>query len=389
MGLKTKPEKTIFVAIACVGNDTELVRTVSSCINNASIGSRVHVGINLVYGINIDRDNMYIYHLEESLSQFENVRYCVNYISDPPSIGKDRNNASRLYRDEDYFLQVDAHCFFTPNWDTELIDALGSAIKLVKNKKTILTATLPKYELNENSIIDNVQPERISFGYGYWTGEFKGLTEKEKTIMPNWNHTSPEMHSFRLARMVQKTGFAPAVKITGAFMFGNKHFAEKASLPENVIFWEEEIVQSIELISLGFTLVYPYILANIYHYYQIDQTNTGRGFRSGLANMIISSAFHAGHTLLGTEDEETLRNPEKWPKLDFNQIEEAAVAWRAAITLSFESYLNNPDNQEKIAAFSRYSGVSLKTAKSLFDFPERYANIGSLAAQDSKSANSK
>jgi hypothetical protein len=379
MEIKTELEKTIFVAIACVGNDTELVRTVSSCINNASNGSRVHVGINLVYGIKMDEDDMYIYHLEEALSQFENARYCVNYISDPPSIGKDRNNASRLYRGEDYFLQVDAHCFFMPNWDTELIDALGSAIKLVNNKKTVLTATLPKYELNENSITDNVEPERICFGYSYWTGEFKELSQEEKEIVPSWAHTSPEMHSFRLARMVQKTGFSPAVKVTGAFMFGNKHFAEKASLPEHIVFWEEEIVQSIELVSLGFTLVYPYILANIYHYYQIDETNTGRGFRSGLGNLIMSSAFHAGYTLSGEEDEETLRNPEKWPELDSDQIENAAVAWRAAITSSFESYLNNPENQAKISAFSKYSGVSFKTGKTAFDFPEIYANIGALA----------
>jgi hypothetical protein len=376
MEIKTELEKTIFVAIACVGNDTELVRTVSSCINNASIGSRIHVGINLVYGIKMDEDDMYIYHLEEELSQFENVRYCVNYISDPPSIGKDRNNASRLYQNEDYFLQVDAHCFFMPNWDTELIEALDSAIKLVNNKKTVLTATLPKYELNENSITDNVEPERICFGYGYWTGGYRDLNPKEKKIVPGWAHTSPEMHSFRLARMVQKTGFAPAAKTTGAFMFGNKHFAEEASLPENVIFWEEEIVQSIELISLGFTLVYPYIFANIYHYYQIDQTNTGRGFRSGLGNMIISSAIHGGHSLSGAENEETLRNPEKWPELDSDQIEKAAVAWRAAITASFESYLNDPENQAKISAFSKYSGVSFKTANPAFDFPERYANLG-------------
>lgn len=92
----------------------------------------------------------------------------------------------------------------------------------------------------------------------------------------------------------------------------------------------------------------------------------------------MSSAFHAGHTLSGAEDEETLRNPEKWPELDSDQIEKAAVAWRAAIADSFESYLNNPENQAKISAFSKYSGISFKTSKAAFDFPEQYANIGIL-----------
>ncbi len=378
MEIRQESDKTIFVSIACVGNDSELIRTISSCINNASISSRIHVGINLVYGMKIDKDNMYIYRLEEAISSFENVRYSVNIISYPPSIGRDRNDASKLYRDEDYFLQVDAHCFFTKNWDIELIDSLNSAINMVKNQKTILTATLPKYELNENSITDTPEPERVAFGYGYWTQEFLQVGPSKKRVIPAWAHTGPEMFSFRLTRMVQKTGFAPATKITGAFMFGNKHLAKNISLPDGVVFWEEEIVQSIQLMSLGFTFVYPYILANIYHYYQIDQTNTGRGVRAALGDIMISSAHHHGHSLPENPSNEMLRNPEKWPELSGEDTEKFLIAWRESVASSFESYIASPENQEKVSAFSRYSGVSFKTAKSSFDFPERYANIGAL-----------
>lgn len=382
MEIRTERDKTIFVSIACVGNDSELIRTVSSCINNANISSRIHVGINLVYGVKIDENDMYIYRLEEAISSFKNVRYSVNFISYPPSIGQDRNNASALYKNEDYFLQVDAHCFFTKNWDTQLIDSLHSAISMVNNQKTILTATLPKYELNENSITDTPEPERVAFGYGYWTQEFLQVGPSKKRVIPAWSHTGPEMLSFRLTRMVQKTGFAPALKITGSFMFGNKHLAKNISLPEGVIFWEEEIVQSIELMARGFTFVYPYILANIYHYYQIDETNTGRGRRASLGDIMLSSAQHNGHSLPQNASEEMIRNPEKWPDLSPEDTEKFLVAWRKGVADSFESYINNPKNQEKVYAFSRYSGVSFKTAKSAFDFPERYANIGAFPIEE-------
>ena len=42
-------------------------------------------------------------------------------------------------------------------------------------------------------------------------------------------------------------------------------------------------------------------------------------------------------------------------------------------------------NERKVLSlFSKYSGVSFKTGKTAFDFPERYANIGALPLEGGK-----
>jgi hypothetical protein len=369
-------KKTIFVAIACIGNDTELMRTVESCINNASFPERIHVGVNLVYGKTISKNYNYVYQLEEFISSFPNAKYVVTDIQRPLSIARDRNNAAFLYSNEDYVLQVDSHCFFTRGWDESLIAALENAINLVNNQKTLITATLPKYNLDENAPKDIVIPENVAFGYGYWIDGFRSIEGDEKDRIPTWEHSFPEWYSWRLARMVQKSGFAPAVKVTGAFMFGNKHFAENMKIPEHIIFWEEEIIHSIELVNSGFTLVYPYIIASIYHYYQLDETNTGRGQRAGLGDMIISSAEEHLMIPLPEPGEETL--------LTSDEIEEYAIEWRRMVNESFSSYLDNPANAEKIKQYEKYSGINFKTGLAKFEFPKYYANIGKYPAEEEK-----
>jgi hypothetical protein len=368
MVVSDRKSKTIFVAVACIGDDTELERTVESCIKNASFPDRVNVGVNLVYGKTIAKDYNYIYRIEQFLSAFHNVRYAVNHIQRPLSIARDRNNAASLYENEDYVLQIDSHCFFTRGWDEQLIESLEQAIEMVNNQKTVLTATLPKYNLDENGVIDTVIPENVPFGYGFWQDSFLRIETPDKNRIPAWAHTTPDWYSWRLAKRVQESGFAPAIKVTGSFIFGNKNFASNMKLPEHIIFWEEEIIHSIELIGDGFTLVYPYILANIYHYYQIDQTNTGRGKRSGIGDMIIASAEeHLGAPA---------REPDVETLLTSDEIEEYAVEWRKMVNESFSSYLDNPLNQDKIRRFEKYSGISFKTALAASEFPMYYSNIG-------------
>lgn len=354
--------KTIFVAISCIGNDTELIRTVKSCIENASFPERIHVGVNLVYGRSVSENPQYIYAIEEKLSNFSRVRYVVNRTKRPLSIARDRNNASDLYSQQDYILQVDSHCYFTGGWDEELISAHQSAIAISGNEKTLITATLPMYTLNENAIEDIAVPENVSFGYGFWENFFIEVENNQKNRIPSWRHTGPEMLSWQLEKMVQSTGFAPAPKITGSFIFGNRYFADAIKMPEHIIFWEEEIIHSIELLSSGFTLVYPYMLANIYHYYQLDETNTGRGARAGLSEIIISSVED------GVEDVEF--------SLNSDEIEEYAIEWRRMVNESFSSYLDNPANAEKIKQYEKYSGINFKTGIAKFEFPKYYANIG-------------
>ena len=363
-------EKTVFVSIACIGNDTELIRTVRSCVENAENPKRIYVGINLVYGQHISDNESYIYSLEQELSNIKNARYVVTIIKNPLSIARDRNVASKLYRGEDYILQIDAHCYFTSGWDAELIKSLEEAQKITNNKKTLLTATLPKYNLNENAIVDIPVPEMVAFGYGFWENEFLDIfgDQPEKNIIPSWRHTFPEMLSWRLEKLVQSSGFAPALKTTGAFVFGNKHYADHMLIAEHVVFWEEEIIHSIELLWAGFSFVYPYIRANVYHYYQIEQTNTGRGHRSGIGQSILASVLESTDL--------------KADQITWEQLEVYNVAWREQMYQSFKAYMENEENQEKVKKFEKYSGMNFKTGLAAFEFPLYYANRNAIPIEE-------
>lgn len=371
-------DKTIFVSLACIGYDTELERTIKSCFDNAVNPERVQIGLNLVYSPVISPEKPdYILDYKKMLKDFPNVRYVINLVQPPASVTRDRNGAADLYLDEDYILQTDSHCYFMPNWDAELIECFEEAKVLVDNERTILTATLPKYNLEENALTDVVIPEKTPFGFGFWENDFVEIGLYPSRRVPAWAHSFPEFISSKLHKRLEEKKFAPIPKITGAFMFGNKNLAKHIKAPDWIIFWEEEVVLSIELIDAGFTLVYPYIFAPIYHYYQIDETNTGKGSRAGIGDIIIATAFDNESIAISEENREKLTEAAQWlTDFDNEEIERLAHEWRSEINKSFDRYINDPKNKKKIRFFEKYSGISFKTAKSKTEFPPYYCNVG-------------
>lgn len=133
-------------------------------------------------------------------------------------------------------------------------------------------------------------------------------------------------------------------------MFGGKEFANRRPLPEGIIFWEEEIVQSIELIDEGFSLASPHIKAALHHFYKYDETNTGRGKRT---------AADKEYALRGVDGTER----------------------RAQMVVFWRSYIDDPDNQKKIKVFEKYAGINLRSGLVKFRHPLYYANIGTLTSK--------
>lgn len=369
--------RSIFVSLACIGRDTELKRTIDSCFANAANPERVHIGVNLVYSPIICDDPEYIFGFIEMLESYKNVTFVVNAVRYPPSVTRDRNAAADLYANQDYILQTDSHCYFMPAWDVELIESFEAAKIHVNNERTVLTATLPKYNLEEVGPHDLVVPERTPFGFGFWENDFVEIGKYENRRVPAWAHSFPEFISEKLHNILIKNKFAPAPKITGAFMFGNKHLARHIKAPDWIIFWEEEIVLSIELIDNGFTLVFPYIFAPIYHYYEIDGTNTGRGERSSIGDIIVASSVDNASIPVTKENRAKLAAAAQWlADVDDEHIEDLANKWRALVNGSLDKYITDPHNHAKVKAFEKYSGINFKNAVSKTEFPPYYCNIG-------------
>ena len=234
------------------------------------------------------------------------------------SVGFGRDEAFSMYDGEDYVLQVDSHTLFEKHWDTTLVNIYNKALKETENEKTILTCYLPSYEQLEN--YDRVSRLRDKFA-SYPIFMFKTWNH---TSIPSWSDKDLRTHSRRDDRL-----FVPCVKFNAQFAFGNRHFVEHTGLPVKTIFWEEEIIQTMNLLSEGFSLVFPNMVFPLSHLFQNNVDNNNQeepSFRVSVANP----------NALSTEQ------------------------YYAEIEENWINYLKDPANKDKIKRFSEYTRVNLK-----------------------------
>jgi hypothetical protein len=326
--------ETIYVSVCCLGMDTELETTIDSCFESAHKPEYIHMGIAI-----IGNKNFY----EKINKKYgDNKNLTIKFFElneNTIGVGNGRHLAKSLYNNEDYFFQIDSHTCFDTFWDKDLIYNFKKSQELVNNKKVILSGYLPNYtKENKNGKVE------ISYATELWytkwiPNKFRILN---KTI-PSWESVIPKKVSKKLYKKIKKTGFAPASKITAMFIFGDKQFANNLCLDKSLLFWEEEIIQSIEFIANGFTLVFPGTICPGNHFY-FEQKTEDFGHRETIASLF---------------------NGEELDKF-FLKMEE-----------NFLNYLKDENNKEKIKVYEKYAGINLLTgAKNDRVYSKKYANIG-------------
>lgn len=339
----------IFVSVSVLGWDTELPTTVLSCLQNRSGDNDITIGIAFVGNLgewDEARQDILVFEDPEASKMVKMERF---RLKDNWGVARGRNLAASLYSNEDYFFQVDAHTYFVKDWDKILVQKYEEATRITKNKRTILTA-IPLEYVHPGGGKNEMYLAEKNIGYPAFS---EGMWWIDGVI-PGWQHVDPcGMYSRTLKIMTTQTGFAPSPKTCAAFMFGSKELAEHITLPDNLIFWEEEIVQSIELLSLGFSFVYPLLVGPIYHMYGEWTTQThGARFNVG---ELFSMYEDLGDRLQGLDT--TKGNPvEHLGRINFNKYYE--------------------ENFDKVAAYEKYARVSLKSAIVHGKYPDGYANIG-------------
>jgi len=131
--------ETIFISIASY-RDPELLPTLRSCLENAKNPKRLRFGI------------CWQHDETESLEEFTNDPK-FKIIKVPFSYSKGtcwaRNMIQDLYNGETYYLQLDSHHRFTPNWDDTLIK-MFKQLKKQGHEKPLLTAYLPGFFPNND-----------------------------------------------------------------------------------------------------------------------------------------------------------------------------------------------------------------------------------------------
>ena len=324
--------ESVYVSICCLGTDEELEHTIISCFENAANPENIFVGIAFV------GDQIFADKIKNKFKNIKNISYSYDNFKNNIGIGRSRFLASQLYNNETYFFQIDAHTRFANKWDDKLIKIFKKSQIIVNNEKVVLTK-LPgiyKYNNKEDEIIFS-----DIHGLVQWIPNEFVITYDN--FIPRWNLANyPEIPDSLMKKII-KNGICPSSKIMASYMFGDHSLAKSIS-KEKIIWWEEEIIQSVELIYSGFTLIYPGTENHIYHLYAQDIKNKGR--RSTL------DFFLENNMIDGKQMHSMIKNN------------------------YFEYYKNNID---KVKKFEKYSNIDyVYGTKSDSAFALEYINVGYL-----------
>lgn len=237
---------SIFVSVPTL-KDPEILSTIKSAFNNADNPESVYVGVAAFVDKNFYNTlllqtngikNLYIDKYDEEINT---------------GVGVGRIYAKRRYDGQDIFLQVDSHTYFDKGWDTAVSILWDAALIETGNSKTVVSGYLPPYTREGGEVYkdDNL------FRYSVFTKKFGCM---------NWNKISWMDLPLERFHKSDKT-FIPAIKVSGTFILSDHHYSENSGHVYGTKLYDEEIIQSIELLSSGYSLVFPNLSIPIYHFY--------------------------------------------------------------------------------------------------------------------------
>lgn len=232
---------SLFIAMPSLP-DTELFNTINSAYENSLNPEELYIGIHFSYS-----DSKDLKPVKDFISTKKNISLIEKKISNNKSKNKDkmgtgisRCGASSLYDGQDYFFQTDSHMLFDKGWDKTLIDLHEEARYFAKNEKVVLTGYPGPHIYEEGGIFKSRKPRYPKFLRNFMFAE----------VVPGW--VDEEM-------VGRSEKFLPAIKTSGSFIFGDKHFANNTGLESYIYFLDEELIQTMNLIWEGFSLVFPNI----------------------------------------------------------------------------------------------------------------------------------
>lgn len=307
----------IFIPLASM-HDTELVPTVMDAFEKASNPQNIFFGVSLT---DTDEKIKDIF-LKQTEKYKSNIRFKFKKVTEKSAesnlgVGIGRFKAWELYNEEDYALQCDSHAFFGKDWDSRLISLHKKAKDHVKNNKVIITGYGGAYTFDKNGKRYFVDKDP-KFPQYHGHAQYPVFSNRRYYgVIPGWDLASTSM----LNKMIKPGEFAPAIKFNANFSFGDKNFIKNNGLKKEFSFFEEEMIQTCELVSYGFTLVYPTTKDPIVGHLYTDFCVEDFGYRKGLSDYF--------------EDMQ-----EKFSK--------KAVE-------NYKEYFENPLNKEKIKKYTSYA----------------------------------
>ncbi len=216
----------------------------------------------------------------------------------------------KLWRGEEWFLQVDSHCRFSPDWDVKLI----KEAKLTESLKPILSTYASPFTPGDSEVLTE-GPLQMAF-QGFTDD---GIPHMKPMAIPDWR----SLKGPRRARF-----------LSAGFLFTEGRFVDEVGYDPEIYFLGEEAAMTVRAFTNGYDLFHPYETI-VWHDY-------GR-------------PTAAKHWDDHTEENSVSR---QWHELDSNSKNKV----RRLITgQSVDSY--GLGSERSLEEYEAYTGISLKLRK--------------------------
>jgi hypothetical protein len=239
--------KTIYVSTATL-DDEETETALANMFEAASYPERIFVGLSC------STSSKRFFKKILKVSKDKNIKLLYTKLSkrnlETYGTGQARVKSFSMYNNEDYVLQCDSHTHFEKGWDEYLINLFEEAKQELGHEKIVLTAYLGPYNYDSDGVnIINPRARYPFYTQGFFNNAYAKWIDKPVSELGYLNK------------------FYPCVKFNGNFAFGNKEFAKNPGTYKDAFFYDEEIVQGINLINNGFYMVFPNVDLPITHFY--------------------------------------------------------------------------------------------------------------------------
>ena len=225
----------IFVQIASY-RDPELIPTIKDCIAKAKYPKRLTFGICWQHSTDDEWDNLDEYK--------DNPAFTIMDVPWNESGGLcwARHHIQKMWKGEEYTMQLDSHHRFLQDWDEVLIEMMGQT----GSPKPIITAYAGMYDPKENKLLNEepykMVPDKFTGG---------GTILFYPHAIPNYKELDKPI---------------PARFVSGHFFFTLGKHCEEYKYDPNIYFAGDEISLSIRSYTLGYDLFHPHYTV-IWHEY--------------------------------------------------------------------------------------------------------------------------
>lgn len=239
---------SIFIAIPTL-RDPQYKFTIEDIFNNSSGEHEIFVGT----AITTD-DEKFVKSTYKMLKKYPNVKTIRLDAKTQYGVGNGRYHSMKLYSGQDYVMQLDSHTKLERDWDKFVINLYQEALDHTQNPKTIVTTYLGRYEYDGNTrtILDDF-PRYATFVPNQ---RFGG-------IIPVWEILPPS----DLEDKDNQLRWLPANTYAAQFAISDSRLASAYDDNVEAHFLDEEIINAINLIDQGYSLIYPNMPFPLTHLY--------------------------------------------------------------------------------------------------------------------------